>query len=83
MTLPRAKAASCAPPGIVHGFVSLPSAPFCVTLRTRLQKQGSRFLVELCDCGCFRSKHRFGGLANQELFERQAAVPARPKDPYP
>lgn len=42
---------------------------------------GSRFLVELNDCRCFRSFRRLAELVDQEVFERQAALPARAMDP--
>jgi hypothetical protein len=49
--------------------------------RSRLQGLDSRFLAELSECCCFRSLHRLGELVDQELFERQADLPARALDP--
>ena len=46
-----------------------------------LQGLGSQALVELSDCCCFRCLHRLGELVDQELFERQADLPARALDP--
>jgi hypothetical protein len=51
----------------------LPAAPVCGL--------GSCFLVELNDCRCFRSMRRLAERVDQEVFERQAALPARAMDP--
>jgi hypothetical protein len=52
-----------------------------VSRRSGLQGLGSQGLVELSDCCCCRSLHRLGELVDQELFEQQAALPARALDP--
>jgi hypothetical protein len=49
--------------------------------RSYLQSLGSRALVDLSDCCCFRSLPRLGELVDQNLFERQVAQPALPLDP--
>jgi hypothetical protein len=49
--------------------------------RSRLQSLGSRALVELSDCCCYRSLPRLGELVDQLLFERQVAVPPLALDP--
>jgi hypothetical protein len=36
--------------------------------------------VELNDCRCFRSLRRLAELVDQEVFDRQAALPARAMD---
>jgi hypothetical protein len=46
-----------------------------------LQSLGSQALVELTDCGCFRSLPRLGELVDQILFERQVALSPLPLDP--
>jgi hypothetical protein len=49
--------------------------------RSRLQSLGSRALVELSDCCCYRSLPRLGELVDQILFDRQVVQPPLPLDP--
>lgn len=63
---------SCAGPAMAYVHVARRSLP---------QGLGSRVLVELRDGCCFRSLHQLWELVDQELFERQTALPERPLDP--